>query len=195
MNYDPLMLAYCNSELQEYSYEDLVVVTPGDNNEVIVTAPVMADDEYRVEHISPSRIGTSTDLGDQAINDIEYCDSSDCGGYCGQRSDGCTTFYGVTDADTTPYASPNLIKGVKSLLTGAITWTLAPILGLNGNAEAIECAGNTLIVTSNADSKVAYNSEAGDQDEWVLVTLAQAPSPFHAALHMRTANEGYSGCG
>lgn len=193
MNYDPLMLAYCNSELQEKSYEDLVVTTPGDNNEIIVTAPVQADDEYEVQHISPSRIGTATDLGDQAINDIEYCDSADCGGYCGARSDGCAHFYAVTDADAAPYAAPNLIKGVKNLTTGVITWTLTPILGLNGNVEAIECAGNTLVVTSNTDGKAAYNAEDGDQDEWVTITLANAPSPFHAALHMRTAREGYIG--
>lgn len=193
MNYDPLMLAYCNSEVQEKSYEDLVVVTPGDNNEIIVTAPIMADDEYEVKHISPSRIGSSTDLGDQAINDIEYCDSADCGGYCGNRSDGCSVFFAVTDADTTPYAAPQLIKGVKDLTTDVITWTRVPILGLNSNADGIECAGNTLIVISNGDSKVAYNSEDGDQDEWVLITLANAPSPFHAALHMRTAREGYLG--
>ncbi len=193
MNYDPLMLAYCNSEIQEKSYEDLVVVTPGDNNEIIVTAPVMADDEYEVQHISPSRIGTLANLGDQAINDIEYCDSADCGGYCGPRSDGCTVFFAVTDADTTPYASPNLIKGVKDLTTGVITWTLSPILGASSNADGIECAGNTLIVISNGDSEVLYNSEAGDQDEWVPITLANAPSPFHAALMMRSAREGYVG--
>jgi len=193
MNYDPLMLAYCNSEIQEKSYEDLVVVTPGDNNEIIVTAPVQADDEYEVFHISPSRIGSATDLGDQAINDIEYCDSADCGGYCGNRSDGCSHFYAVTDADTTPYAAPQLIVGEKNLLTDVITWTRSPILGLNSDANGIECAGNTLVVISNGDGKVAYNSEGGDQDEWVLITLANAPSPFHAALQMRTATEGYIG--
>jgi photosystem II stability/assembly factor-like uncharacterized protein len=99
----------------------------------------------------------------------------------------------VTDADAAPYAAPNLIKGVKNLTTDVITWTLAPILGLNGAVEAIECAGSTLIISSNADLKVGYNSEDGDQDEWVFVTLAKAPSPFHAALHMRNAREGYLG--
>lgn len=192
-NYDPIMLTYCNAELQEHSYDDLVVTDPADNDEVIVTAPTQADDEYRVKHISPARIGTAATVGDQAINDIEYCDTATCGGYCGPRSDGCATFYAVTDVDTSPYASPNLIKGVRNLNTDAITWTITPVLGLNGDINGIECAGNTLVIISNTDSKVAYNSEAGDQDEWVLITLANAPAPFHAALHMRTAREGYIG--
>lgn len=192
-NYDPIMLTYCDAELQEHSYEDLVVTNPEDEDEILVTAPWQANYEYRIKRISPSRLGTATDLGDQAINDIEYCDAGTCGGYCGPRSDGCTTFYAVTDADTTPYAAPQLIKGVKDLRTDAITWTRVPILGLNNDVNGIECAGATLIVISNGDGKVAYNSEDGDQDEWVLITLAKAPSPFHAALHMRTAREGYIG--
>lgn len=192
-NYSPMMLSYCAAEIQEHSYDDLVITDPGNEDEILVTAPIQANDEYRIKGITPTRIGTATDLGDQAINDIEYCDSADCGGECGARSDGCATFYAVTDADTTPYAAPNLIKGVKNLTTNAITWTLAPILGLNGSVEAIECAGNTLIISSNADSKVGYNSENGDQDEWNFITLANAPSPFHAALHMRTSREGYLG--
>lgn len=192
-NYDPLMLTYCDTQLQEHSYEDLVVTDPANEDEILVTAPWQANYEYRVKHISPARIGTAAELGDQAINDIEYCDSADCGGYCGDRSDGCAVIFAVTDADATPYAAPNLIKGVKNLSTDVITWTVTPILGLNSSVEAIECAGSTLIVTSNGDGKVAYNSEAGDQDEWVVITLGKAPSPFHAALHMRTAREGYIG--
>lgn len=193
INYDPIMLTYCTADLQEHSYEDLVVTNPEDEDEILVTAPWEANNEYRVRHISPARIGSLAELGDQPINDIEYCDSSDCGGYCGSRSDGCAIFYAVTDADVAPYAAPSLIKGVKNLATDAITWTVTPILGLNGSVEGVECAGNTLVIISNTDSKVGYNNEGADQDEWVFITLAFAPSPFHAALHMRTANEGYLG--
>ncbi|MGH7273799.1 MAG: WD40/YVTN/BNR-like repeat-containing protein [Nitrospiria bacterium] len=193
-NYDPLMLSYCNSEIQEHSYDDLVIVDPGDNDEILVTAPIQADDEYRIKFISPTRLGSGmTDLGDQAINDVEYCDTASCGGYCGARSDGCARIYGVTDADATPYTNPNLVKGVINQVTDLITWSVAPILGLNNNVEGLECTGDRLIVSSNGDSAVAWNASDGDQDEWNVVVLALAPSPFHAALHMRTAREGYLG--
>jgi len=188
-NYDPLMLSYCNAQLQEHSYEDLVITDPGDNDEILVTAPWQALYELRIKKLVPDRIGTATNLGDQPINDIEFCDSESCGGYCGEKSDGCTTFYGVTDADTTPYANPNIIKAVKNLVTSVITYTLAPILGINGNVENIECAGSRIIVSSNADSVVAYNDNDTDQDEWNIISIANAPTANPNALYARTARE------
>jgi len=194
-NYDPLMLTYCPVELTSKTYEDLVVTTEENNDEIMVTTPASADYEYRIEKINPGRTGTAATLGDQAINDIEYCDAAQCGGYCGDVSDGCTTVYGVTDADTTPYANPNLVKGVKNLNSGAFTWSVAPILGLNSNVENIECAGNRLIVSSNGDSAVAYNTNADfDQDEWNVVTLTRVPSTNHNALFARTSREIWLGC-
>lgn len=194
-NYDPMMLSYCNVGINSRTYEDLVVTTPENEDEIMVTASNSADYEYRIQKINPGRTGTSATLGDQPINDIEYCDAAQCGGYCGVESDGCTTVYGVTDADTTPYTAPNLVKGVKNLDTGAFTWSTTPILGLNNNVENIECAGNRLVVSSNGDSAVAYNTDPNfDQDEWNVVSLTRVPSTNHNALHMRTAREGYLGC-
>lgn len=193
-NYDPLMLSYCNSRIQEKSYEDLVITDPANQDEILVTTPVQALYEYRVRKITPTREGTLAGLGDQPINDIEYCDAPQCAGYCGSESDGCTKVYGVTDTDTSPYAAPNLIKGVTDLNTGTITWTNTPILGLNGNVENIECAGSRLIVSSNADSSIAYNDHDGDQDEWNVVILGNAPSANHNALFARTAREIWVGC-
>lgn len=194
-NYDPLMLSYCNVGINSRSYEDLVVTDPGNNDEIMITASASADYEYRIEKMKPARTGTSATLGDQPINDIEYCSSEQCGGYCGSESDGCTTIIGVTDADTTPYTNPNLVKGVKNLNTGAITWTQTPILGLNGNVENVECAGSRVVVSSNADVAVAYNDDPDqDQDEWNVVALTRTPSTNHNALFMRTSREGYLGC-
>lgn len=194
-NYDPFMLAFCNVGINSKSYEDLVVTSEENNDEIIVTASASADYEYRVKKITPARTGSSALLGDAAINDIEYCDSPDCGGYCGDPSDGCTIVFGVTDADTTPYTNPNLVKGVKNLNTGAIVWSTLPIMGLNGNAENIECSGNRVGVTSSSDSAFAYNVDANqDQDEWNVVTLTRTPSTNHNALYARTQREWWLGC-
>lgn len=192
--YDPLMLEYCDVELTEKSYEDLVINDDANQDEIVVTTPATASYEMRVENVTPSREGTADDLGDQPINDIEICDYVSCGGYCGKRSDGCAKYFGVTDADMTPYANPNLIKGEKNLVTGVITWTVAPILVFNGNAENVECAGDTIWASSHADSAVAWNSHDGDQDEWNLVILANAPSANHNALFARTPREIWVGC-
>lgn len=189
-----LMLAYCSSQLQEKSYEDLVVTDPANVDEIMVTTPVQAVSEYRIEDIAPERVGTLAGLGDQPINDIEYCDSAQCPGYCGTESDGCTTWYAVTDIDTSPYAAPNLIKGVVNLTTQQTTITNQPILGFNGNVHNVECAGSRLLIASNADSAVAYNDHDGDQDEWNIVVLANAPAANHNALFARTAREIWAGC-
>jgi hypothetical protein len=195
-NYDPLILSYCDVRLQSKSYDDLVVTSAEDDDEILVTSSAVANNEYEVRHISPGRIGgTTTTMGDQLINDIEYCDSPKCAGYCGVESDGCTTLFAVTNADAAPYAAPNLIKLVKNLASGAITATVTPILGLNGNAENVECSGKRIGVTSNSDSAFAYNdSTTQDQNEWNKVVLTRAPSTNHNALFKRTSSEWWIGC-
>jgi len=194
-NYDPLMLSFCDVDLNEHGYDDLVVVSPENNDEILMTAPWTASAEFRVKFPSFGRIGASaTNVGDQPVNDITFCDEASCGGYCGNRSDGCTTFYAVTDADAAPYAAPNLIKGVRNLITDAWTWSLDPILGLNGDANAVECAGSRILVAGNADSVVAYNTNDGDPDDWNPVVLGNAPSANPNALFARTAREIWVAC-
>lgn len=194
-NYDPIMLSYTPADINEHSYDDLVVTDPSNEDEIQKTAPIVANSEYVVEKMnSPARLGTLAGLGDAPINDLELCDSHSCGGACGGRSDGCQKIYGVTDADTTPYANPQLITGTKDFTTGIWTWSYAPILGINGNVNGVECAGSRIIVHSNADSVIAYNDAAGDQDEWNLVTIAQTPSTNPNALFARTSREIWLAC-
>jgi hypothetical protein len=194
-NYDPLMLGYCNVGINSKSYEDLVVTNPGDNDEIMITASATADDEYIVQKMAAGRVGSLATLGDQAINDIDYCDSPSCAGYCGDASDGCAVVFGVTDLDVAPYGWPGLIKGVKNLNTQAFTLTNTPIIGVNGNVENIECSGKRIGVTSNSASVFAYNDDPDqDQDEWNIIALTRAPSTKHNALFTRTAREWWLGC-
>lgn len=188
-NWDPLILAFCDVDLTDYSYDDLVITDPANQDEIMVTSPWQARYELRIEKMEPGRLGSASELGDQPLNDVEFCDTASCGGYCGDRSDGASIIYGVTDADAAPYAAANFVKGVKNVSTGAWTWTTAPILGLNGNVEAIECAGSRHVVSSNSDSAIAYNDNDGDQDEWITVSLANAPAARHTALYARTPRE------
>lgn len=193
-NYDPLMLAYCDVRLQSKSYDDLVVTSAEDDDEILVTSSAVANSEYQPRHITPGRTGTAATLGDQIINDIEYCDSPKCAGYCGPASDGCSTIFAVTAADNAPYAAPNLIKGVKNLASGVITWTSTPILGLNGAAENVECSGKRVGVTSATDIAFAYNdSPTQDQNEWNKIVLTRTPSSNHNAL-FRQGNNWWLGC-
>lgn len=192
-NYDPIMIVYCDVSITQHGYDDLVIADPANEDEILVTADWSAAYEYRIKALTGSRTGSLATLGDQPVNDIEYCSTATCGGACGARQDACSVIWGVTDKDTTPYAWPNLIAGVKNLSTGVITWTNLPIIGLNGNAENIECAGDRLIVTSSGASVVAYNDENGDQDEWNFVVLAHAPSANHNALFKRTPLELWLG--
>lgn len=188
--WDPIMLEYCDAELNEHSYDDLVVVDPGNQDEILVTAPVSARYELRIKKMGGNRFGSATSLGDQPINDVEFCGDLSCE----DRTDECSTIYAVTDVDTTPYASPNLIKVTYDPDTNAPTITNVPILGFNSNIEGLECAGSRLLVSSNGDSAVAYNDNDGDQDSWTIVTLANAPAANHNALYARTAREIWVGC-
>lgn len=195
VNYDPIMLAFCSVELQSKTYEDLVVTDPANEDEIMVTASASASYEYRIKKVNAGRTGGSSTLGDQAINDIAYCGSENCPGYCGDENDGCSMMFGVTDSDTAPYPNPNLVKGEKNLNTGAVTWSTIPILGVNNNVENIECAGSRLVITSNGSVVAAYNDDPDqDQDEWVVVSLTRTPSSNHNALFARTARELWLAC-
>lgn len=195
-NYDPIMLSYCNVGINSRSYEELVVTDPANNDEILITASASADYEYLIQKINPGRLGgTTTTLGDRAINDLEYCGSPKCGGYCGAEDDGCATVIGVTDVDTSPYATPNLVKGVKNLNTGAFTWTATPILGLANNAENVECPGSRVGVTSSGDVAFAYNDTSDqDMDSWNVIALTRTPSTNHNALFARTSREWWLAC-
>lgn len=194
-NYDPVMVAYCNADITEKSYDNMVVTDPGDNDEVLVTSAVSADYEYEVRKVSTGRTGSLATLGDQAINDIEYCGGQSCAGYCGAESDGCTLVFACTDADASPYAAPNLIKGLKDLVTGAITWSNSPVLGANGNLDGIECAGSRIVVSSSADSAIFYNSDPNqNQNSWIKILLTRVPAANQNALFARTTRELWLGC-
>lgn len=194
-NYDPIMLVYSPVDLQSKDYDDLVSTDPGDEDEIPVTGPSSALYEHIIQKmVAPVRVGTLATLGDQPINALTFCGVPSCGDACGARSDGCTTLYAVTDADTSPYANPNLIIGTKDILAGTVTYDWDPILVLGGNAESVACAGDRLLVSSNADGGVAYNDTPADQDTWYLVATTNAPTNNPNALVTRTAREVWVAC-
>lgn len=193
-NFDPLMIVFCDVDLTTVDYSDLVAVAPDANDEITVTTPWTASYSYSIYSVIGSRLGSLADFGDQAINDLAVCDAPQCAGYCGVRKDGCSLFYGVTDKDTTPYAWSNLITGIKDVLSGVITWYDRPVIGIDGNLEAVECAGDRVLVTSNGESVLGYNDTfddygVPDQDEWNLVALTHAPAANRYALQARTTRE------
>jgi hypothetical protein len=193
-NYDPLMIVFCAVDVQSIDMDDLAIADGANEDQIMVSTPLTATEMYRIKTITAGRVGSLATLGDQPINDIEYCGSAACAGYCGKRTDSCTVIWGVTDTDTTPYAAPNLVYGLKNLVTGVITWTSYPVLGVNGNLENIECAGDRLLVSSNGFTSIGYNDDSGDPDEWNWVALAYAPSTNHNALFARTPTEIWCAC-
>lgn len=197
--FDPLMIIFNDVTLTSIDYDELVITDPGSEDEILVTAAYSATDHYRVQTVVGARAGSAAEIGDAAINDWAICDDPQCAGYCGTRLDGCSLYYGVTDLDTTPYPWPNLITGIKNILTDVVAWYTHPILGVPGNVENVECAGTRVIVASNGATMVAYNDtydEYGvpDQDEWNPVALTHAPAANGNALYARTSREIWLAC-
>jgi hypothetical protein len=193
------MLVFSGVDLTSEDYDDLVISSPDNEDEIMVTTPWTATYKYRIKTVEGARLGSAADLGDQPINDWAICDTPQCAGYCGDRKDGCSLYYGVTDIDPSPYGWPNLITGIKDVFTGVTTWYTRPIIGLNGNADAVECAGDRVIAVSNSASKLVYNDtfdEYGvpDQDEWNVVALTHAPAANGNCLHARTTLEIWIAC-
>lgn len=189
-NYDPLMLHYCHADITDRNYEDLVVIDGNDNDEIVITSPVMARSELRITKLSSGRVGDATTLGDIAINDLVYC--TDCTSIGSQLP--CAKVYAVTGLDTAPYPTATLITGTRDEWTDVITWDDEPILGLASAAEGVECAGDRVVVSSNGSTAVAYNDTPDDQDTWNVVVLGNAPSANPKALHMLDSNIGWVGC-
>ena len=194
-----LTLTFSGVNLEDEQYDDLVITDPANEDEILVTAPWTASYKYRVVSVSGARVGSASDLGDQAINSWAICDTPQCAGFCGVRKDGCSTYYGVTDLDTTPYGWPNLITGIKDVIAGTTTWTTRPIIGVNGNVEGLACAGDRVIVSSNSASLVAYNdtfddNSVPDQDAWNIVAMTHAPAANGNCLYARTTLEVWVAC-
>lgn len=194
-----LLLTWSGTELESIDYDDLVITDPGNEDEILITAPWTATYHYRVTSVTGARVGSLADLGDQPINSWSICDTAQCAGYCGTRKDGCSLYYGVTDLDTAPYGWSNLITGIKDVFTGTTTWYTRPVIGVNGNIEGLTCAGDRVIVSSNGASLVAYNDtfdEYGvpDQDEWNIVAMTHAPAANGNALYARTTLEVWVAC-
>jgi photosystem II stability/assembly factor-like uncharacterized protein len=198
-SFDPLMLTFNDIDLTSEDYDDLAVTDPNNNDEIVVTTPYTASDRYRVKTVVGSRAGSADEVGDAAANDIAVCDVPQCAGYCGSRKDGCSLYFIVTDMDTSPYPWPNLITGIKDVLTKIVTWYVNPILGVPGNVEGVECAGSRVIVSSNGATMIAYNDTyddygVPDQDEWNPVVLTHAPAANKNALFARTSREVWVAC-
>lgn len=192
--FDPLMIVFCDVDLTSEDYSDLVAVSPDANDEITVTSPWTASYKYEIRTTTGSRLGSLTDFGDQAINDWAVCSTPQCPGYCGTLKSNCSTHYGVTDKDATPYAWPNLITGIQDVLAGTFTWTDRPVIGVDGNLENVECAGDRVLVTSNSAGLLAYNDTfdddaVPDQDSWNLVSLTYTPAANPYALFARTTRE------
>lgn len=200
-NYDPLMLTFSGVDLESEDFDDLVTADPDNEDEILVSAPWTATHKYRIKTVVGARAGSLADLGDIAINDWAICDTPSCGGYCGDRKDGCSLYYGVTDLDTAPYGWPMLITGIKNVLTDVVAWYLRPIIGVNGNVESVVCAGDRVIVSSNSASLFGYNDTfddygVPDQDEWNLVAATHAPNALFARTTLEVwavASDGYVG--
>jgi len=194
-----LALAFSGVNLESEDYDDLVISDPANEDEILVTTPWTASYKYRIVAVAGARVGSAVDLGDQAINSWAICDTPQCAGFCGDRKDGCSTYYGVTDLDTAPYGWSNFITGIKDVFTSVVTWTTRPVIGVNGNIEGLTCAGDRVIVSSNSASLVAYNDtfdENGvpDQDEWNIVAMTHAPAANGNALFARTTLEVWVAC-
>jgi hypothetical protein len=192
--FDPIMIVFCDIDLTSEDYSDLVAMSADDNDEIVVTAAWSATTKYRVKTVVGARAGSAADFGDIAINDFAVCDSPQCAGYCGKRKDGCSVYHGVTDLDTAPYGWPSHIQGIKDVLTDVVSWTNRPIIGVNGNVENVECAGDRVVVSSNSASLVAYNEtydddDVLDQDGWNMVAMTYAPAAYPNALYARTSQE------
>lgn len=197
--FDPLMQTFSGVDLGSEDFDDLAITDPGNEDEVLVTTPWTATYSYRVETVVGARAGSLADMGDQPVNDWAICDTPQCAGYCGARKDGCSLYYGVTDLDTSPYGWSNLITGIKDVYTDVVAWYTNPIIGVNGNVENVECAGDRVIVASNGPSLTAYNDTfddygVPDQDEWVEVAMTHAPTANGNALMARTTLEVWVAC-
>jgi len=198
-NFDPIMIVFSDVSITSDDYGDLAAGSPDNNDEVLLTSPWTAPRHYWIKTVVGSRAGSAGDFGDIAINDWAVCDAPQCAGYCGGLKDGCSVYYGVTDLDTAPYGWPSIVQGIKDVIAGTITWETDPIIGVNGDVEAVACAGSRVLVTSSGPELLAYNDtydDAGflDQDEWNIVSLDHAPAANGNALFARTSREIWLAC-
>ncbi len=63
-NYNPIMLVFSGVDLESEDYDDLVISSPDNEDEILVTTPWTATYNYRIKTVEGARMGSAADLGE-----------------------------------------------------------------------------------------------------------------------------------
>lgn len=147
-----------------YEYPDVVsALEPPDADRMlnvnVSAGPTMHEIILKVAGKSVAlNLAGYTDVG---LNDVFYCDAPQCA--CGIQSDGCNKVFAISDADTSPYATPYLFLSED----GGETWEVRTILGMTGDAVRGACMGDKVVVLGTTFGGIAYATADGDYNDWV----------------------------
>ena len=114
---------------------------------------------------------TAANQVDREVVDIVYGPAVQCGD-CGPANDGSQRIYALVKSSGA--GSPGITTDIAYTLNGGATWVDTTITGLGAtvDADAIDIAGNNLIVVVNASGGYYYSplDTLGRPTTWTLVT-------------------------
>lgn len=143
-----------DADFTNYATNDLGAFDADQEVQVMETLDVTAQDFYEVKPLAFSGQAESQIV--QEVLGVAICDSKTCGA-CGLPSDGCQRIFAV---QTPAGASPGLTSELVFTQNGGSTWSEQNITSLPANRaispRGIACAGQYLVVVSNADCSYHY---------------------------------------
>lgn len=143
---------YEGAQATSYKTTDLGAFDADQENLVVESMDIMAQDFYEITPLNFAEVGETTIL--QRIVDVEICDAKTCGA-CGLPSDGCQKVFAVT---LSVGASPGLPAKLVYTQDGGATISSQVITSLPANRDpiAMKCVGPYMVVISQTDGALHF---------------------------------------
>lgn len=136
--------------LSSYGTDPLGAIGEDEKDKVDETVDISFSDLYEV--VPLDYIERAGDVVTNEIIDMTRCDVMSCG-ECGDLSDGCSRFYGLT---LTAGGSPGTPADVIFSLDKGTTWAAHDVDTATGSPNALACVDDYVVVVSNFDGGHHY---------------------------------------
>lgn len=145
------------SRLTSYGLENFGAISSDENNAANENVELSAKEMYEIMHVNFAELCAAT-VARELIS-INVCDTANCGGDCGEASDGCSNVLAVQiGTGATPGTLPSVVytnDGFATCASDSISTMFS-----NETPTGAACMGNTFAVIADTSNGIHYKPTA-----------------------------------